>query len=43
MLSIGKQVAAAEDYYLSMVSEGKGEYSSAAGESLGTWLGAGRA
>ncbi len=41
MLSIGKLVAGAEDYYLSMVTEGKEEYYSGAGESPGTWLGAG--
>jgi TrwC relaxase len=41
MLSIGKLVAGAEDYYLSMVAEGKEEYYSGAGESPGTWLGGG--
>ena len=41
MLSIGKLVAGAEDYYLSMVAGGKEEYYSGAGESPGTWLGAG--
>lgn len=41
MLSIGKLVAGAEDYYLSMVAEGREEYYSGAGESPGTWLGRG--
>jgi conjugative relaxase-like TrwC/TraI family protein len=41
MLSIGKLVAGAEDYYLSMVAEGQEEYYTGAGESPGTWLGAG--
>jgi len=41
VLSIGKLVAGAEDYYLSMVAEGREEYYSGAGESPGTWLGAG--
>jgi hypothetical protein len=41
MLSIGKLVAGAEDYYLSMVAEGKEEYYSGSGESPGTWLGSG--
>jgi len=38
VLSIGKLVAGAEDYYLSMVAEGHEEYYSGAGESRGTWL-----
>jgi hypothetical protein len=41
LLSIGKLVAGAKDYYLSMVAEGKEEYYSGAGEEAGTWLGQG--
>jgi conjugative relaxase-like TrwC/TraI family protein len=41
VLSIGKLVAGAEDYYLSMVAECQEEYYTGAGESPGTWLGAG--
>jgi conjugative relaxase-like TrwC/TraI family protein len=43
MLSIGKLVAGAEDYYLSMVAQGQEEYYTGAGESPGTWLGGGTA
>ena len=41
MLSIGKLVAGAEDYYLSMVAEGLEEYYTGSGEAPGTWVGAG--
>lgn len=41
MLSIGKLVAGAEDYYLSMVAQGREEYYTGSGESPGTWLGRG--
>jgi hypothetical protein len=41
MLSIGKLVAGAEDYYFSMVAEGREEYYSGVGESPGTCLRAG--
>ena len=43
MLSVGKLVAGAEDYYLSMVARGREEYYTGAGESPGTWLGTGTA
>jgi conjugative relaxase-like TrwC/TraI family protein len=43
VLSIGKLVAGAEDYYLSMVAQGREEYYTGAGESPGTWLGSGTA
>jgi conjugative relaxase-like TrwC/TraI family protein len=41
VLSIGKLVGGAEDYYLSMVARGREEYYTGAGESPGTWLGSG--
>jgi hypothetical protein len=37
MPSIGKLVAGAEDYYLSMLAEGKEEHYAGAGESPGAW------
>jgi conjugative relaxase-like TrwC/TraI family protein len=43
VLSIGKLVAGAEDYYLSMVAQGREEYYTGAGESPGIWLGSGSA
>jgi conjugative relaxase-like TrwC/TraI family protein len=43
VLSIGKLVVGAEDYYLSMVAQGREEYYTGAGESPGTWLGSGSA
>jgi conjugative relaxase-like TrwC/TraI family protein len=43
VLSIGKLVAGAEDYYLSMVAGGREEYYTGTGESPGTWLGSGAA
>ncbi len=39
MLSIGKMVAGAEDYYLNTVAGGREEYYTGAGEAPGTWLG----
>ncbi len=41
MLSIGKLVARAEDYYLRTVAAGREEYYTGAGESPGYWLGEG--
>ena len=41
MLSIGKMVAGAEDYYLAIVAQGREEYYTGAGESPGMWLGRG--
>ena len=41
MLSLGKLVVGAEDYYLSMVARGREEYYIGAGESPGRWLGSG--
>ena len=41
MLSIGKMVAGAEDYYLGIVAQGKGEYYTGAGEAPGKWMGSG--
>jgi conjugative relaxase-like TrwC/TraI family protein len=41
VLSVGKLVVGAEDYYLSMVARGREEYYTGAGESPGTWLGSG--
>src|ERR1700722_11016982 len=41
MLSIGKMVAGAEDYYLGVVAQGKEEYYTGAGEAPGYWLGSG--
>jgi conjugative relaxase-like TrwC/TraI family protein len=43
VLSIGKLVAGAEDYYLNMVAAGREEYYTGAGESPGTWQGSGTA
>ena len=43
MLSIGKMVAGAEEYYLGIVAEGKEEYYTGAGEAPGTWIGGGTA
>lgn len=43
MLSIGKLVAGAEDYYLSMVARGQEEYYTGSGESPGSWVGSGTA
>jgi conjugative relaxase-like TrwC/TraI family protein len=39
VLSVGKLVMGAEDYYLSMVAKGREEYYTGAGESPGSWLG----
>lgn len=39
MLSIGKMVSGAEDYYLKTVADGREEYYTGAGEAPGTWLG----
>ena len=41
MLSIGKMVIGAEEYYLSMVADGREEYYTGSGEALGTWVGSG--
>jgi conjugative relaxase-like TrwC/TraI family protein len=41
MLSIGKMVAGAEDYYLGVVAQGKEEYYTGAGEAPGNWMGSG--
>ena len=41
MLSIGKMVARAEEYYLRTVAAGREEYYTGAGESPGYWLGEG--
>ncbi len=41
MLSIGKMVAGAEDYYLGIVAQGKEEYYTGTGEALGNWVGSG--
>jgi hypothetical protein len=38
VLSIGKLVTGAEDYYLGMVAEGHEEYYTGAGEAPGTWV-----
>jgi Ti-type conjugative transfer relaxase TraA len=42
VLSIGKMVVGAEEYYLGMVAEGREEYYSGSGEAPGTWVGSGR-
>ena len=41
MLSIGKMVAGAEDYYLGIVAQGKEEYYTGTGEAPGKWMGRG--
>ena len=41
MLSIGKLIAGAEDYYLEVVARGAEEYYTGAGEAPGYWLGEG--
>ena len=41
MLSIGKMVAGAEDYYLGVVAQGKDEYYTGTGEAPGKWMGSG--
>jgi conjugative relaxase-like TrwC/TraI family protein len=41
MLSIGKMVAGAEDYYLGTVAQGKEEYYTGTGEAPGNWMGSG--
>src|ERR1700677_1164531 len=41
MLSIGKMVAGAEDYYLGMVAQGKEEDYTGHGEAPGKWMGSG--
>ena len=41
MLSIGKMVAGAEDYYLGIVAQGKEEYYTGTGEAPGKWMGSG--
>ena len=43
MLSIGKMVAGAEDYYLGIVAHGKEEYYTGTGEAPGNWMGSGTA
>ncbi len=43
MLSIGKMVAGAEDYYLRTVAAGREEYYMGSGEAPGEWLGKGAA
>jgi conjugative relaxase-like TrwC/TraI family protein len=42
VLSIGKMVAGAEDYYIKTVASGREEYYTGTGEAPGQWLGAGR-
>jgi conjugative relaxase-like TrwC/TraI family protein len=41
LLSIGKLVTGAEDYYLSTVAQGREEYYTGAGEAPGVWFGQG--
>jgi conjugative relaxase-like TrwC/TraI family protein len=41
VLSIGKMVAGAEEYYLCTVAQGREEYYTGSGESPGTWIGSG--
>jgi conjugative relaxase-like TrwC/TraI family protein len=41
VLSIGKMVTGAEEYYLSVVAAGREEYYTGAGEAPGVWLGQG--
>ena len=41
MLSIGKMVMGAEEYYLSVVAGGREEYYTGSGEAPGTWIGSG--
>jgi conjugative relaxase-like TrwC/TraI family protein len=41
VLSIGKMVSGAEDYYLGIVAQGKEEYYTGSGESPGEWMGSG--
>jgi conjugative relaxase-like TrwC/TraI family protein len=43
VLSIGKLVGGAEDYYLATVARGQEEYYTGAGEAPGYWLGKGAA
>jgi len=43
MLSIGKMVSGAEEYYLGIVASGREDYYTGAGEAPGLWLGAGSA
>jgi conjugative relaxase-like TrwC/TraI family protein len=44
MLSVGKMVGGAEEYYLSLVAQGRDEYyNTGAGEAPGTWMGSGTA
>jgi len=43
VLSIGKLVAGAEDYYLRTVASGREEYYTGSGEAPGYWLGSGAA
>ncbi len=41
VLSIGKMVVGAENYYLGIVAEGQEEYYTGAGEAPGSWMGRG--
>jgi TrwC relaxase len=41
VLSIGKMVVGAENYYLGIVAEGQEEYYTGAGEAPGRWMGGG--
>jgi conjugative relaxase-like TrwC/TraI family protein len=41
VLSIGKMVAGAENYYLCVVAQGKEEYYTGTGEAPGNWMGNG--
>src|SRR5580700_8962622 len=43
MLSIGKMVTGAEEYYLGVVASGREDYYIGGGEAPGVWLGAGSA
>jgi conjugative relaxase-like TrwC/TraI family protein len=43
MLSVGKMVGGAEEYYLSLVAQGRDEYYTGAGEAPGNWMGSGAA
>ena len=43
MLSVGKMVGGAEEYYLSLVAQGRDEYYTGSGEAPGTWMGSGAA
>jgi conjugative relaxase-like TrwC/TraI family protein len=43
MLSVGKMVGGAEEYYLSLVAQGRDEYYTGSGEAPGTWMGRGTA